>query len=142
LEATFKGSEYIYVSLVAKLVLELSPKVSKNPQFLTPIADEHEHYRFIYARQQMPLESYRPTQIETIPYHFLALIVLSVIGILLLVTYLFTRKIAPMIARLRSSNLVEEPEEPAPRDDLEVVPPSSDRNQRGADLQVETEDKM
>jgi hypothetical protein len=38
--------------------------------------------------------------------------------LLVLITYLFTRKIAPMIARLRSSNLVEERDDPAGRDDL------------------------
>lgn len=44
-----------------------------------------------------------------------------------------------MIARLRNSNLVEERDDPGARDDLEVVPPSSDRNQRASDLAVETE---
>lgn len=68
----------------------------------------------------MPLESYTPTKIEEIPYHFLVMIVGSIVLVLLLCTWLFTRKIAPMIARLRSSNLVEEPdlEPPANKDDL------------------------
>ena len=45
--------------------------------------------------------------------------------VVLLCTYLFTRQIAPLIARLRSRQLVEEQQE-----DIELeVPPSSDRNQ-------------
>ena len=92
----------------------------------------------------MPLESYQPTQIEEIPYHFLVMIVGSIILLLLLFTWLFTTKIAPMIARIRGSNLVEEPEPELPehKEDLEVVPPSSDRNQRVAEIQIETEEGM
>lgn len=100
------------------MILTLSPKVQKNPRFQTSISDEHEHYKFIYNRQQMPLETYKPSQIEEIPYHWLFMIVGSIVLVLLLATWLFTRKIAPMIARLRSSNLVEEPEPELPKDDL------------------------
>ena len=121
------------------MVLTLSPKVEKDPRFVTSIADEHEHYRFIYNRQQMTNTSYKPSQIEEIPYLYLILIFVGVVLVLVIGTYLFVYKIAPMIARLRSSNMVEEPEEAPNRDDLEVVPPSSDRNQRAADLQVETD---
>lgn len=92
----------------------------------------------------MPLETYKPSQIEEIPYHWLFMIVGSIVMVLLLATWLFTRKIAPMIARLKSSNLVEEPEPELPgnKDDLEAVPPSSDRNQRVSEIQVETDEKM
>ena len=86
--------------------MTVSSSVERDPRFRS--SDQHEHYRFIYGRQQMPLSTYKPNQIEAIPYHFLLLIVGSIVLVLLLCTYLFTRKIAPMIARLRSSNMVEE----------------------------------
>jgi len=63
LESQFNGSDNIYINIVAKLELTLSSKVSKDPRFDTPLSDEHEHYTFIYNRQQMPLETYQPTQI-------------------------------------------------------------------------------
>ena len=75
-------------------------------------------------------------------YGYLALIVGSILLILVVFTYLFTRKIVPWIARLRNSRMIEEQEHPENKDDLEIVPPSSDRNQRAADLAVETEEKM
>lgn len=43
-----------------------------------------------------------------------------------------------MLARLRSSNLVEEEVEKEHKDDLEV-PASSDRNQRAPDIALEEE---
>jgi hypothetical protein len=141
LQNRFNGSDNIYFTIVAKLVLALSPKVDHDTRYQPSIADQHEHYRFIYSRQQMPLEAYKPSQIESIPYGFLAIIVASIILILLLVTYLFTRKIAPWIARLKNNNLVEDQDQQGNKDDLEIVPPSSDRNQRAQDI-VETEDKM
>ena len=131
------------MTIVAKLTVVLSSQIEKDPRYVTPSADEHEHYRFVYNRQQMPLTSYKPSQIEAIPYHLLLLIFAGCAALLLLLTWLLTRKIFPWIARLRGSALVEEPEEPPlERDDLEVVPPSSDRNQRAADLQVDTDEKM
>lgn len=89
----------------------------------------------------MPLESFKQTTIESIPYHFLLLIILSIAGLLLLMTYLFTRKIAPMLARLKNSNLVEEKEQ-QPEPEMAEVPPSSDRNQRAVEAVIETEDKF
>lgn len=56
----------------------------------------------------MPLETYKPTQIESIPYGFLALIVASVLLILVVITYILTRKVFPWVAKIRGSNLVEE----------------------------------
>lgn len=57
-------------------------------------------------------------------------------ALFLLLTYLFTRKIVPMIARLKNSNLVEDQDpQPERKDDLEV-PASSDRNQRAPDVVV------
>jgi hypothetical protein len=63
LESQFNGSDNIYFNIVAKMELTLSSKVAKDPRFDTSISDEHEHYTFIYNRQQMPLETYQPTQI-------------------------------------------------------------------------------
>jgi hypothetical protein len=103
--------------------------------------DEHEHYKFIYPRQQLPLETYQQDQIESIPYHYLVLLLAATAAILILCTYLFTRKIVPLLARLKNSNLVEEEPAQEHKDDLEV-PASSDRNQRAPDIAVETEDKF
>lgn len=90
----------------------------------------------------MPIEAYRQGQIEAIPYHYLVPIVVSIAGLFLLLTYLFTRKIFPLLARLKNSNLVEEEAAGGERkDDLEV-PASSDRNQRAAAVVIETEDQM
>jgi hypothetical protein len=100
--------------------------------------DEHEHYRFIYGRQQIPLQSYQQNQIESIPYHYLILLLVAIGAILILCTYIFSRKCVPLIARLRNSNLVEEEPAQEHKDDLEV-PASSDRNQRAPDIAVETE---
>jgi hypothetical protein len=61
----------------------------------------------------------------------------AVAAILILFTYLFTRKIVPLLARLKNSNLVEEEPGPEHKDDLEV-PASSDRNQRAPDIAIET----
>ena len=58
----------------------------------------------------------------------------------MLCTWLFTRILVPVIARLRSSNMVEEGPEEA-EGEMEV-PASSDRNQRMPDTVAETEDKM
>ena len=136
---TFNGSKNIFFNIVAKMELTLSKDVEKDARFVTSIADEHEHYRFIYNRQQMPIEDYRPKGLENYSYTFLALSVFCLLLIMICATYLFTRKIAPMIARIRNNNnMVEEDKEEgsAPKDDLEIVPPSSDRNQRVADLAV------
>lgn len=61
----------------------------------------------------MPLGSFKQSTFESIPYHFLLLLILSIAALLLLFTYLFTRKIVPMLARLKNSNLVEEKERQA-----------------------------
>lgn len=122
--------------------ISVPARADKDSRYSSPSADEHEHYRFIYSRQQIPLESFKQNEIESIPYSYLALIVVSIVGILILFTYIFTRKIVPLIARLKNSNLVEE--EPANnehRDDFEV-PASSDRNQRMPETAIETEDRM
>lgn len=58
------------------------------------------------------------------------MIVLSGAVLLLLFTYLCTRKIIPMLARLKNSNLVEDQDLQAGDKDAIEVPPSSDRNQR------------
>lgn len=115
--------------MVAKLTLEVANRSEESLRQRNPSSDEHEHYRFIYNRQQMPLESYRQSQIESIPYHFIVVIVMSAAVLLLLFTYLCTRKIIPMLARLKNSNLVEDQDLQADKDAIEV-PPSSDRNQR------------
>jgi hypothetical protein len=93
---------------VAKLTLEVANRTEETLKLRNPSSDEHEHYRFIYNRQQMPLESYKQSQIESIPYHLIIVIVLSAIVLLLLATYLFTSKIIPLLARLKNSNLVED----------------------------------
>jgi hypothetical protein len=108
LEKIYPGSENIYFNIVAVLTLNVQ---ANDSQAKLPSSDEHEHYRFIYNRQQIPLASYQQNQIESIPYHFLILLVISIGAILVLFTYLFTRKIVPLLARLKNSNLVEE--EPA-----------------------------
>lgn len=89
----------------------------------------------------MPLESFKQSNIERLPYHFILLIVLSIAGLLLLMTYLFSRKILPLLARLKNSNLVEEKEQQA-EPEMAEVPPSSDRNQRAVEAVIETEDKF
>lgn len=89
----------------------------------------------------MPLESFKQSKIESIPYHFLLLIVLSIAGLLMLLSYLLTRKIIPMLARLKNSNLVEEKEQQQ-EPELAEVPPSSDRNQRAVEVVIETEDQF
>lgn len=134
----YSGSENIYFNVVAKLSLAV-PASQTATKFGS--SDEHEHYRFIYNRQQIPLASYQQNQIESIPYHYLIVLFLSIGAILVLFTYLFTRKIVPLLARLRTSNLVEEEPAQEHRDDLEV-PASSDRNQRAPDVAVETEERM
>ena len=133
----YAGSENIYFNVVAKLSLVVP--AGETSRFAS--SDEHEHYRFIYNRQQIPLATYQQNQLESIPYHFLILLVLSIAAVLLLFTYLFTRKIVPLLARLRSSNLLEKEPAQEQRDDLEV-PASSDRNQRAPDVAVETEERM
>ena len=135
LGALYPGSENIYFTIVCKLNVEVPPIKG------VLASDLHEHYRFVYSRQQVPIATYQPTQIETIPYLYLILLLVSLALVFLLCTYLFTKKIVPIIARLRNSNLVEEEPPIDPRDDLEV-PASSDRNQRAPDVAVETEEKM
>ncbi len=93
---------------MAKLTLEVANRTEENLKLRNPSSDEHEHYRFIYNRQQMPLESYKQSQIESIPYHLIIVIVLSAAVLLLLFSYLCTRKIIALLARLKNSNLVED----------------------------------
>lgn len=106
MEKAYPGSENIYFNVVVRLGLIIPGKVDKDSKFSTSASDEHEHYRFIYHRQQIPKELYEQNQIESIPYHYLILLILSIGAVLVLFTYLFTRKIVPLVARLRNSNLV------------------------------------
>ena len=57
-----------------------------------------------------------------------------------LCTLLFTRVLVPIIARLKTSQLIEEG--PAEQEMEMEVPPSSDRNQRMPETVGETEEKM
>ena len=81
--------------------------MEKDPRFVA-ISDRHEHYKFIYNRQQMPLESFKPSTIEAMSYQFLVFVFVGIIVVLGVATWLFTRKIGPFIARMRKSQMVEE----------------------------------
>ena len=47
-----------------------------------------------------------------------------------------------MIAKISKNQMVEEYPDPEPQNDMEEVPPSSDRNQRAPDMQMGTEEGM
>lgn len=59
LEKHFLADSNVYISVVAKLTLEVANRSEESLRLRNPSSDEHEHYRFIYNRQQMPLESYK-----------------------------------------------------------------------------------
>ena len=88
------------------------------------------------------MQAYQQGQIQSIPYHWLFALVFAIAAVFLMIVLVCTRKIIPMIARLRQgSSLVEDPE-PEPRNDDMEVPPSSDRNQIGPENNLQTEEKM
>lgn len=55
LEKLFSGDSNVYISVIAKLTLEVANRSEESLKRRNPSSDEHEHYRFIYNRQQMPL---------------------------------------------------------------------------------------
>ena len=120
----------------------MNKKVEKDKRFVNQLQEQHEHYQFIYNRQQMPLENYQPNKLEETPYSMIILVFVGIIVVLVLITFLFTRKIAPMIAKISRNQMVEEYPDPEPQNDMEEVPPSSDRNQRAPDMQMGTEEGM
>ena len=140
IENKFGKSENIFFTVVAKLKLEVHDPSLRDPKHVRDGSDEHEHYHFIYNRQQLPLNAYQQSQIETIPYHWLFILIFVITLAFLLIVFIFTRKVVPLLARLKAGGtMVEEPEEP--QDDL-AVPPSSDRNQIAPQVAIETEEGM
>lgn len=72
-----------------------------------PIKGEEEHYRFFYAKQQIPKDVFvvnSNAYLENATY--IGVIVAGILGFLIF-TWVCTKKIFPMLARLKNRLLVE-----------------------------------
>ena len=87
--------ENLFVSVVAEVDIQ-------------PIKGELEHYRFFYTKQQIPKDVFvasSSTYLDNATY--IGVIVAGIIGFLIF-TWVCTKKIFPMLARLKNRLLVEE----------------------------------
>jgi hypothetical protein len=94
LVSKYPDLENLFVSVVAEVDVQ-------------PIKGEEEHYRFFYTKQQIPKDVFAVNSnayLENATY--IGVIVAGIVGFLIF-TWVCTKKIFPMLARLKNRLLVE-----------------------------------